>query len=209
MLTISKTDYEKPRKPSELVTYRNHVREKFGATKEGKSAMRLQSDPIVQKFVSELWPLASFVQHVYLEREDLLFSVLLSDGPDDAVATYAKSGAPAFSIQITQALDSDAGEQEHLRMLHLDKYGHAPITGVKLKRVKGVVPEMWEEAEAREKTRDVLHRRIQQRVESKSKGFVYGTMLFPGGRLKTSKVWTNSCVIASWCPVRRFAPLLL
>lgn len=162
---LVKLDIEQPRTQSELRAWIDKFHREFGQTKEGKRAIRLKAGALVKQFKEEIWPLGLFADAFYNGRTDLFFQNVIGNQSYDALIVHA-NGRVLHHLQITQALD---GHQDNLRMLHLETYGRAPITGVKLQRDKSRrVPETWPEAESHEKLLKQVFERIRSSVQLKS-----------------------------------------
>lgn len=103
----------------------------------------------------------------YKSRSDVLFKFVLGCESYDALIIEAPGGRIIQYLQITQSFD---GYQNHLRMLHLEEYGHAPATGPDLEKDKasGRVGESWSEAIPHNKLLEETFAEIQAAVQGKS-----------------------------------------
>jgi hypothetical protein len=165
---LSEPDLQKPRTQAELRAWVDDLHRQFRSTAEGKRAVRLNKGNLIKKFTEEAWPLALFADAYYKDRADLLFQLVPGYESYDARIMEASGGHTLHHLQITQSFD---GYQNHLRMLHLDKYGRAPVTGPKLQKNKrtGSVQETWPAAVRHDKALEENFERIQCAVERKSR----------------------------------------
>src|SRR6267378_1611894 len=154
--TLTKTDFERRRTQAELRDWVDNLHRSFSHTIEGKRALRLKKGHLVKKFMEEIWPLALFADAFYRGRSY------------DARLFEASTHPVLHHLQITQSFD---GYQNHLRMLHLDEHGRAPVTGPKLKKDKtsGHVQETWPEAVCHEHLLAQTFEAIRTAVQGKSR----------------------------------------
>src|SRR5712671_6308546 len=129
--TLTEADLEQPRTQSELRKCVDELHRRFSETNEGKRAVRLRRGHLVKKFMEEIWPLALFADAFYRGRSDVQFQPAIGNQSYDARLFEASTHRVLHHLQITQSFD---GYQNHLRMLHLDEHGRAPVTGLKLKK---------------------------------------------------------------------------
>lgn len=174
---LNKTDLEWPRTQAELRAWVNDLHQKFGQTKDGKRAVRLNRDDLVKKFKEEIWPLALFADAFYKGRTDVLSKPVIGNQSYDAlilkVSAHASANEVLHHLQITQSFD---GYQNYLRMLHLEEHGRAPVTGAMLHKDKatGRVPKTWPEAVSHDRVlaqtlntiHDAVRRKSRMRYES-------------------------------------------
>ena len=163
--TLTNTDLEQPRTQAELRKWVDDLHRRFGQTNEGKRAVRLNRGKLVKKFKEEIWPLALFADAFYRGRSDVLFKPVIGSQRYDA--QLVEAGHPQHYLEITQAFD---GHQNHLRMVHLDEHGRAPVTGPKLEKdeASGSVRETWPEAIRHEHLLARTFAAIQEAVRRKS-----------------------------------------
>jgi hypothetical protein len=139
--------------------------DEFGASPEGKKAYRLKQGNCVKQFVEEVVPMSWFANAYYKGEEDVLFKVVLGNQSYDAIVLDAK-GQERFYLQVTLAFD---GYQSHLRMLHMTRFGHAPMSGVKLaKDANGNIPEAYAECENKDERRAAEFQQILEAVRRKA-----------------------------------------
>jgi hypothetical protein len=164
---LSEADLQRPRTQAELRAWVDQVHHQFGRTKEGRRAVRLNKGNLVKKFMEEMWPLALFADAFYKDREDILFQLVLGCDSHDALILEASSTKIAHHLQITQSFD---GYQNHLRILHLEEHGRAPVTGPKFEkdRATGRVPETWPEAVEHQKLLEQTFEHIRDAVRRKA-----------------------------------------
>ena len=107
--------------------------------------MRLKQGNLVKTFIEEIWTVALFADAFYRDSPDVLFKPAVGNQSYDALLIDASTHRVLHRLQITQSFD---GYQNYLRMLHLEEYGRAPVTGPRLKKDKasGHVRETWPEA---------------------------------------------------------------
>jgi hypothetical protein len=142
---LRKADLEKPRKQEELRVLLDELYARFAKTRAGKRAIRLNEGELLKQLTEELWPLSLFADAFYRSRRDVLFQLAIDSPTYDALILESDNTQILHCLQITQAFD---GYQEYLRMLHLEEYGRAPVTGPPLKkdRATGSVPETTTDA---------------------------------------------------------------
>ena len=165
---LSEADLQRPRTQAELRTWVDHFHDQFGRTEEGKRAVRLNKGNLVKEFIEEVWSLALFADAFYQSREDFLFQPVLGCQSYDALILAASSRKTVHYLQITQSFD---GYQNHLRMLHLEEHGRAPLTGPQLQkdRNSGRVSETWPEAVDRDEVLEQAFEHIRDAVRRKSR----------------------------------------
>lgn len=171
---LSKNDLQLPRSQSELHDWVMQTLSVFAASKQGKSAVRLKNKKcsFVKQFMEEMFPLMLFADGFYSSNGAVLFQLVIGNQSYDALILDRKTRKPIEYLQITQSFD---GYQNSLRMLHLEQYGHAPITGPTLSKNKvGVVVETNAEAvqhdvvlnKTFENIRSAVKRKLKMRYES-------------------------------------------
>ncbi len=154
MPKLTKCELERPRTACELHKWVQRIHDEFGETREGKRAVwfrdkpcpnkLLKSEPFLKVFSEEVWPLANYAWRFFQNRSDVRFQPVIGNQSYDALLVD-KSGSTLKHFEIVQTLHGKAGDQDRLRREHLDRYGHAPLTGPPLERTpdsKGVV-ENW------------------------------------------------------------------
>jgi hypothetical protein len=108
---------------------RRWVDEQFqiiGATREGKSAIRLRTGPLKQ-FVEEVYPLSLWAATLYGEREDVTIQWAGDTSPFDArIRIFSHSQLHESQLEITVACN---GHEDHLRMAYANEHGSVPLTG--------------------------------------------------------------------------------
>ena len=169
---LSESDLQKPRIQADLRAWVDALHAQFVSTEEGKRAVRLNSGNLVKVFEEEVWPLALFADGFYKGRADILFQLVLGCESYDALLLDASERRPRKYLQITQAID---GNQNHIRMLHLNMYGRAPLTGPKLLKNEVIesAQENWPEAVPHDRAlqdslgriRDAVARKLTMRYE--------------------------------------------
>jgi len=166
--TLTKTDFERRRTQAELRDWVDNLHRSFSNTIEGKRAVRLKKGDLVKQFMEEIWPLALFADAFYRGRSDVQFQPAIGNQSYDARLFEASTHRVLHHLQITQSFD---GYQNHLRMLHLDEHGRAPVTGPKLKKDKtsGHVQETWPEAVCHEHLLAQTFEAIRTAVQGKSR----------------------------------------
>jgi len=164
---LNRIDLESPRTQAELRTWVDELHKQFGQTEEGKRAVRLNEGDFVKKFTEEIWPLALFADAFYNGRTDVLFKPVILNQSFDATIVERATLRILQYLQITQSFD---GYQKYLRMLHLNQYGHAPLTGPEITRDRatGRAGEILSEAVAHEQLLKHTFRQIQDAVNRKS-----------------------------------------
>lgn len=164
---LTKSDCELARTQADLRMWVDRVCSEFGATSEGKTAFRLAQAPFVNDFKKEIWPLARFADAFYEGRTDLLFKPVIGSQSYDALILDAESEDIREYVQIVLSID---GQQEHLRMRHLEDHGRAPLTGTQLPRTrkKHPIPEIWGEMVSQDDAREQAFAQIRSAVEAKS-----------------------------------------
>ena len=131
------------RNARELREWVLEVHRALGETVESKTALRLETSPLIKRFKHEICPLSSYAWLFHRDRTDLLFQPVLGNQPYDAQILDRATAACVQRVEITVALDGEIGYQEHLRMHHLVQHGRAPATGaVFLRNPDGSVPEV-------------------------------------------------------------------
>ncbi len=174
---LTKSDCELARTQADLHMWVDRVYSEFGATSEGKTAFRLAQAPFVKKFKEEICPLARFADAFYEGRTDLLFKPVIGSQSHDALILDAESEGVREYVQIVLSID---GQQEHLRMRHLEDHGRAPQTGAQLPRTRKnhPIPETWSEMVSHDDEREQAFVQIRSAVETKSiKRYENGTSL--------------------------------
>lgn len=126
MPEISKSDYEQPRTAVELDSWRKAVHAAFGATDEGKNAMRLRSRPPIKEYCNEIWPLCAYAMANFSTNDDLLFCPVLGSQNFDALIQRRHDSTIIAYAEITLAHDDDSGLQDRLQREHLVEFGHTP-----------------------------------------------------------------------------------
>jgi hypothetical protein len=164
---LSEADLQRPRTQAELRAWVDQRHDQFGRTEEGKRAVRLNKGNLVKEFIEEVWPLALFADAFYKGREDFLFRSFLGCESYDALILGASSCKIMHHLQVTQSFD---GYQKHLRMLHLEEHGRAPLTGSKLQKdgATGRVPETRPEAVEHDQLLQQTFEHIRGAVQRKS-----------------------------------------
>lgn len=168
---LNKCEIEEPRSPDRLFAWVRGIYECFGETQEGRSAFRLRQGPLLKEFLDEVWPLASYAHLFYAGREDVLFQPVLGNQSHDALVLDSNSRGVLSHVEITTALDGGVGYQECLRTLHLEQYGHAPLTGAAFARdpatraVQKVDSDMVAHNEARDAELDQIRQAVHRKAD--------------------------------------------
>jgi len=159
---LNRIDLESPRTQAELRTWVDELHKQFGQTEEGKRAVRLNEGDFVKKFTEEIWPLALFADAFYNRRTDVLFKPVIGNQSYDATIVERSTLRILQYLQITQSFD---GYQKYLRMLHLDQYGRAPLTGSEIRcdRATRHVAQTWPNAVAH---KELLRQTFQQILDA-------------------------------------------
>lgn len=122
---ISGSEFEIQRTPAELFRWADQRLDEIVAT-FGRDAIKFGTHPLMRKLRDEAWPLAHYATAMHPNDDGARFLVIASQARYDAL--FFGNGGTPHQIQITDALDRFAGEQEHLRALHSRDYGRAPMT---------------------------------------------------------------------------------
>jgi hypothetical protein len=157
---LTKCDLERRRRPAELVAWLSEIRDEFRETREGRDAMRRRDRPWLKELVDEIWPLAGYAKLFLLDESAVWLQPVIGNQPYDVLVTD-DAGNLLRRLEVTQALYGEAGYQERLQREHLADHGHAPVTGVRLRREMKTraIPKTFGEAEL---TRARVARRLDE-----------------------------------------------
>ncbi len=173
---LTKSDLETPRHASDLYDWVRRIHGEFGKTAEGRNAVRLRRKPgtkwfslEIKRFLEEIWPLAIYAKKYFGDRYDVSFKPVVGNQSHDALLVDDKSGATQLYFEITQALDDEAGNQEHLRQELVVQQGHAPLAGPPLTRDRGGVVQKQDDGSLgrdwEAKTICLIRRAIRKKAE--------------------------------------------
>ncbi len=126
MKSISEQDLQVPRSAAGFRSFVEGVLEQLGSTPEGKEQIRFRQG-IAKPLVEEALPI-SLLCELYFKTDPLVtIQHVLGNQNFDAIIDDKRSDPAPFSyLEITQAHE---GENEHLRMLALKRYGHVSVFG--------------------------------------------------------------------------------
>jgi len=119
----------------------------------------------MKEFCEEIVPLSLYAESFYSAEPDARFRPVLGNQSYDAVVENS-TGVVQEYLQFTMAYD---GYQFRLQMEHLDRYGHAPLTGPELRRnEQGDLEEQASEAGIVSEREAIELQWIRSAVERKS-----------------------------------------
>lgn len=127
---LTRDDIQRSRSQASLGNWVNEIAGQFQASDVAKSEYRLNKVPFVKEFSEEVLPLNLYAEAYYKDDDDVRFRPVIGNQSYHAVVETV-DGMPLHYVQVTQACD---GYQAHLQMLHLEEYGHAPLTGPNLRK---------------------------------------------------------------------------
>lgn len=118
--------------------------------------------------VEELFPLGLLCECYFERSPEVSVELVLGNQNYDAIVTDGRRNAVAFTrIEVTQ---SHEGEDEHLRMLHLEQEGHVSLFGpVRKSGTKKIGISVSVESEAKSHTEVVNSQRtlVQEAIDRK------------------------------------------
>lgn len=157
---ISKTELETPRTAREYLAWVESRIQKLGKTDEGKSALRLRRG-LAKVLVEEALPLAIFAaKHYGASRRVKIRHRIGNQNFDAEVMDGRLRKSPFKYVEVTQAHE---GENEHYRMIALERDGHVNVLGtVKKSGTKhtGITIEVENEA----RSHDCVHSEELKRI---------------------------------------------
>lgn len=166
---LNVNDLQLPRSQSELHDWVMQTLNLFASSNQGRTAVRLKNKgcSLVKQFMEELFPLMLFADGFYSSNDAVLFQLVIGNQSYDALILERATRKPIEYLQITQSFD---GYQNSLRMLHLEQYGHAPVTGPTLsKNNVGAVSETNAEVVQHDSVLNNTFENIRLSVERKLK----------------------------------------
>jgi hypothetical protein len=125
-INLSPEEIQTPRVAADLYTWVLDRIESIKATPHGKSAIRFRKG-LCKPLIEELLPLGLLCECYFERSPEVTVELVLGNQNYDAKVTDRRRNAVAFTrIEVTQ---SHEGEDEHLRMLHLEQEGHVSLLG--------------------------------------------------------------------------------
>lgn len=132
---LDSEDLQRPRRPAELAQWVTETLERLALTPEGKACLRLGRG-LAKQLVEEVYPLSVLAAKLYADRADLVCVPVLGNQNYDAVfRDMSVCPVEGQKVEITQA---STDYSTHLRMLHLEDRGWAPMLGT-IRREDGQV----------------------------------------------------------------------
>lgn len=126
MVELTEEQLQKELSAAKYLPWVEDLLQRFGSSPEGKRAVRFRRG-LAKQLVEEALPLGIFALHHYRSSEDVRLRLVLGNQNYDAVIDDQRSNHSPFSfVEVTQA---HAGEEEHLRMIALEEYGHVNMLG--------------------------------------------------------------------------------
>lgn len=121
LLFPTKNELETPRPAKDLLPWAIERINEIGATRDGKSILRLGKDRMVKMLAEEVLPIGIFAARHFDASSNVIVQPIDGNQNYDAVVT----GDPLIGhIEITQAHE---GELDHLRMLILERDGRVGV----------------------------------------------------------------------------------
>ena len=159
---ISRADLESPRSAKEYLAWVETTIRRLGGTDEGKSAIRLRCG-LAKTLVEEALPLAIFSRKHYKASRCVTIQHRVGNQNFDAEVIDRRIRKSPFKyLEVTQAHD---GENEHYRMIALERDGHVNALGaVKKSGTKhtGITVDVANEA----RSHTCLHAEELKRIEA-------------------------------------------
>lgn len=145
-MKLSPEELQEPRTALEFLPWVEQKIQEIANTEVGKRAIRFR-EGIAKPLVEEAFPLGIFAsKHFHNSTEVTIKLVLGSQNYDATIRDNREQRAPFSFVEVTQAHE---GENEHLRMLMLEKNGHVNVLGNVQKKGtkhKGIQVEVEDEA---------------------------------------------------------------
>ncbi len=121
---ITEEELTKERTPKEIIDFYNAKIYEISKQEDGTSTLRMKKGNC-KKLIEELRPLRDLAELKYSDRNDIKLQLIIGEQNYDALITDYRYSPPSKSkLEITLAHE---GEQEHLRTLHLEEHGYAPL----------------------------------------------------------------------------------
>lgn len=126
-INLSPEEIQTPRGAADLYPWVLDRIESIKATPNGKSAIRFRKE-LCKPLIEELLPLGLLCECFFERSPEVRVELVLGNQNYDAIVTDQRRNAVVFPqrIEVTQ---SHEGEDEHLRMLHLEQEGHVSLFG--------------------------------------------------------------------------------
>ena len=167
MESISEEDLQIPRSAADFRSFVEEAIGRMGSTREGKELIRLKKG-IAKQLVEEALPLCLLCDSYFKTDPMVTVKHVLGNQNYDAIITDKRpQPAPFRYLEITQAHE---GENEHLRMLALQRDGHVNVLGnVRKKGTKrtGITVEVKNEAKQHNEVLAIELERIKEAVNRK------------------------------------------
>ena len=126
MIMLTPEDLQEPRTAAELLPWVERKIQDIGSTKDGKHAIRFR-EGLAKQLVEEALPLGIFASKHFRNSTKVNIELVLgSQNFDATIQDRREQRAPFSFVEITQAHE---GENEHLRMVALERDGHVNILG--------------------------------------------------------------------------------
>ena len=123
---VTQEELEKPRSPAQMLSWVECCLSRVCMAEDGKNALRFRKGNL-KYLVEEAYPLGIFARHYFGEVENVQVSLKIGSQPYDASIFDHREKKGKFSfIEITQAHE---GEDAHLRMIALERFGYVSALG--------------------------------------------------------------------------------
>jgi len=128
---VTKEELEIPRSAAQLLAWAQKKISSIGATDDGKKAIRLRKG-LCKTLVEEALPLGIFCAHYFKASRCVNIQHIVGNQNYDAIVTDERlRKSPIKYLEVTQAHE---GENEHLRMIELERKGSVNVLGRVKKR---------------------------------------------------------------------------
>lgn len=167
MIDLTPQELQEPRTAAQLLPWVEQKIKKIGSTENGKRAIRFR-EGLAKPLVEEALPLGIFAsRHFHNSEEVTVVPTLGSQNYDARIQDKREERARFSFIEITQAHE---GENEHLRMIALDRDGHvSPLGAVRKSGTKatGIQVEIESVAVSHSAVLEQEIRRVEQAIRRK------------------------------------------
>jgi hypothetical protein len=165
---VTKEELEMPRSAAQLLAWAEEKISSIGTTDSGKKAIRFRKG-LCKTLVEEALPLGIFCAHYFKASRCVTINHIVGNQNYDAIVTDKRlRKSPITYLEVTQAHE---GQNEHLRMIKLERKGSVNVLGrVKKRGTKhtGITVEIENEAKSHNDVVAAEKDRIAKAVERKA-----------------------------------------
>ena len=123
---LTKEELEVPRSADQFLAWVEHKIDYLHTIKEGKQVIRYRQG-FAKELIEEAFPIGIFCLHHFKSSPDVKVQHIVGNQTYDAIVTDLRENkSPISFLEVTQAHE---GENEHLRMLVLERNGHVSSLG--------------------------------------------------------------------------------